>query len=202
MLSGRTSSRFRASLLAVTATVILLISATGARGQTNYPVIETMVVTDANGHVVSGSDEVSVGQSLTVTAAGWRASSDMTLSFSCGAGDPVGLGTFKADEAGVVRADFVVPNAGSGDCALRLTGIGSDGNARSTDAAMRVKARTSVGGTSLDAGSKTGSARSKTARGGVFGKTGANVWPLTQAGFSLLSVGAVLLLGVRRHRGD
>jgi hypothetical protein len=201
LLSRRSSSRFRAAslLLATAITLIVLVSATGARAQTNS-LAQTMVVTDANGHVLSGSDEVSVGQSLTVTAAGWLANNDVTRSFYCGAGDPVGLGTFSADDAGVLRRDFIVPDAGSGDCTPRLTGVGSDGNARSIEAAIGVKGTVlSIGGVAFQRGEAP---REAAGGAGVFGKTGATVWPLAHAGVSLLAVGAVLFLAVRRYSVD
>ncbi len=191
----RISSRRRGtSLVLVAATTLLLLTSLGAaQAQSNYPLEDTIIITDQNGNVVSDSTEVAPGQQLTVTATGWLANSDVTLSYFCGSDDPIVIGTYKADAAGVLREDFFVPDVGSGRCTLRLTGVGSNGNARTIEASMLVKARMlAVAGAAV--------AGATTTRGAPLARTGLDVWAFAQVGFALLAIGAALFLAVRRPR--
>lgn len=209
----RLTSLSRPLAFLTVATVLALVSfgsATPAQAQSNYPVASTIIITDQNGNVVTGSTEVAVGQKLTVTSNGWMPNSDVSLSFVCGSAQPVALGTFKADGAGVVHEDFIVPGGSAGNCALRLSGLGSDGNARTVEAPILVKGSASAANANPSGASATPSAAQAAGatRGAgpnvaaaPFAKTGSDVWRLAALGFALLAIGAVLVMAVRRGRG-
>jgi hypothetical protein len=193
------SRRFTVLLLVGALAALVLPSFSSVAGaQSNYPLTNTIIVTDADGHVVSGTDAVVVGQPLTVTADGWLPSTDVTMTFDCGRGAPIALGTFAANEVGVVREHFNVPLS-EGHCGLHLSGLGTNGNPRAVEAPILVKgaAVTRVAGATRDA---TPAGAVAAEHGSAFARTGANLWTLLAFAFALFSVGATLVLAVRRKR--
>jgi hypothetical protein len=177
------------AIICTAAVVVLSLDAAGA--QANYPLTPTIVITDANGTVVTGTDVVAVAQPLTVTANGWLPETNVTLTFLCDSGTSSPLGTFFSDPNGLVRETFNVPVGASGPCALQLSGLGSNGSPRSVQAPITVKAVLAAAATP-----------SAAVLSGSLSRTGVNVWVLVQWGFALLSIGAVMVLAMRRYRSQ
>lgn len=172
-------------LAGLTVLTLALLTPT-AIAQTNYPLADTIVITDVNGTVITGSDAVGVGQTLTVTATGWQAGAGVVLSFMCSDGDVLPLGIVDADFEGVVTSNFRVPAGTSGDCTLFLRGIGSNGAERTMQAPLLVRG--------VVVASATAVADSE------LGRTGADLWSRLMIGFALLALGTTLVLAVRRRR--
>lgn len=186
----RLARRVAAIVLASTAVVVFLSLGTDAGAQTNYPMAPTIVVTDANGTVVTGSDEVTVGQDLTVTATGWLPGTPVTITFDCPGTEPTALGTFPADANGSVRQHFNVPADAAGRCSLVLSGLGENGNPRSVQAPILVKT-TVLQGSVASVSDRVAPAK--------LARTGLDVWQLVTWAFTSLAVGTVLVLAVRRR---
>jgi hypothetical protein len=187
----------RRTLTLLFAALLLLVTGASVAHAQNYPVTATFELRDGNGNLITTDVGLYPGDPFTVIANGWLPGTVVTFTFHS---DPILLGTQIADAQGFVRANFLVPQVPPGIHIVRLQGTGADGKPRSVEGPMRVLARTSVAGSSVDAPSAAGGATRSGTGSSVFGNTGLNAQELAALGFALLAVGAALVLAVRRQR--
>jgi hypothetical protein len=214
----------RLALVVVTA---VLLSTGIAHAQTNYPVNGTLELTDAQGRSIdNGICEFAL---VNARANAWAAGSPVKAEYFS---DAVQLGTFNANSNGVMTMSFHVPDAEPvpGTHTFRLTGTGSDGQARSIEAAIKClvcdpSPPSTVpggggggsvvgggGGSVLGGGDASGAGSQVLGKtldapratdggaGSLFGKTGSDLVPIFEIGAALLAVGAALVLAVRKRR--
>ena len=200
-------------LLVLLVTAFMLATASAALAQTSiggllnpYPANSSVSVRDANGNLLDGTHGLHVGDMMNIESAGWLPGSSVGFDFFS---TVIHLGDVAADTGGVVRASFPVPNVEPGQHTLRLSGIGADGKPRVVDYPILVVAASTVLGATQTAlgntagtGTGTGTGTSSS-NSGFFGKTGLDhAKDIAGLGLALFAIGAVLMLAVRRSRGN
>jgi LPXTG-motif cell wall-anchored protein len=167
-------------ILALTA--IGLASTVGvAQAQTGGSSLNNNSMTASDG--VGNPQQGPVGGTVTGQAGVYGANSNANMDVLS---DPIRVGTFKADAAGIVRYSFVVPNVPVGTHTFRLSGVGADGKALVQSVSYVVTASESTTGGSTTGGlAKTGSNHSE---------------PIAQIGAGAIAVGGLLVLGAKRRK--
>jgi hypothetical protein len=173
-----------------------------AYAQQNYPLEGTLELRDKNGVLIDEFHSVCPAEGVTVHATGWRGNSSVHASFHS---DPVDLGDYVADAAGVLDFTFRVADVEAGIHTLKLAGTGANGQARNVEASMLCECPTpasgsaplAVAGSALDAPSAFGKVDGGS---GAFGKTGNDALTLAVIALDLVVVGWVLRLAAQRRR--
>lgn len=205
--SGKGSKVFKKFVLVVVGA--LMLSASVATAQTNYPPTATIEVRDENGQLVTEAG-VFVDDPLNVFSTGWAVQVEIQATWFS---DPIDLGKHKTDNKGELRFTFPVPDAPPvpGMHTLRLEGTGANGQFRRVDVAIKVNPRSgSTTTTTLAGGSgsnnngsnvlgKTVTNTGGSTGGSAFAKTGAFLARTAYVGFALLAIGAALFLAVRKR---
>lgn len=111
---------------------LVLLMSSGALAQ-DYP-------PDAPSAGVSDT-EVLPGQPITVTGDGWQPGSEVAITLHCPEGYVRALGTATVAADGTFSTQVTIPeDAPPGECILRVTGVGADGQARTVDVTLTIVA--------------------------------------------------------------
>jgi len=122
---------------------------------------------------------VAPGGQVTVSAGGFKAGSDVTLTLVCPGRDPVVIGTTKADDRGLVNVDVSIPNdTPNGDCTIEVSGVDANGDPLTISLPLTV---------------------SSTATG-TLPRTGSDVGQYVGLGLALVALGGAAVYGARRDR--
>jgi len=128
---------------------------------------------------------VARGESVAVAGSGFAARSNVSVRLASG----VDLATFQADDNGAISGDVLIPRtAPLGDTQI----LASDG-VRTLSASLRVTAAAAAG---------SSRAATAAAGSGILSRTGIDASLLTSIALSLIMVGAVLVIVVRRRRSS
>jgi large repetitive protein len=162
---------------AIVAGTITLAPALHA-GAEGYGTLDTGTVTDKT---------PAPGQAVDVVISGFKPKSDVTLVLHS---DPVVLGTFAADDQGVLRVNVTIPpGTVAGGHSIVATGVNPQGDPVTASIAITVPSSSGTTTTTSPPGS-----------GGLFlPRTGSDIAAVVTVGGILVMVGAATVTAVRRR---